>query len=146
MKRRKNKQKRSGITTIRPRTRGATLTLIYGRTNGKTKLCCLCGKPVPPQRRNWCSAACVQAYRMDSDWKYAKQQAIKRDAWTCQICRCLVYLKGRKDAPALAEVDHIVRVADGGTNAQDNLRTTCIRCHEQRHKSAPPFINRPKVK
>jgi 5-methylcytosine-specific restriction endonuclease McrA len=42
---------------------------------------------------------------------------LARDRYVCQLC----------GAPA-TEVDHVVRVADGGSDHPDNLRAICGRC------------------
>jgi hypothetical protein len=44
----------------------------------------------------------------------------KRDRYTCRICR---------KAGGELEVDHIVPVSKGGTNAMDNLQTVCWPCN-----------------
>jgi 5-methylcytosine-specific restriction endonuclease McrA len=36
-----------------------------------------------------------------------------------------------------SEVDHVVPVIQGGTDAMDNLRSLCQRCHTRRHGYGP---------
>jgi 5-methylcytosine-specific restriction endonuclease McrA len=40
--------------------------------------------------------------------------------------------------PNSAEVDHIVRYSDGGTDALDNLRVICRFCNLGRNQKSPP--------
>lgn len=49
-------------------------------------------------------------------------EIFKRDFFTCQYC-------GATPPAAILEVDHILAVASGGTNAQDNLVTSCWTCN-----------------
>lgn len=45
-----------------------------------------------------------------------------RDGFTCQYC-------GRRPPDILLEIDHIMPVAEGGSNAFDNLVTACSDCN-----------------
>jgi len=49
----------------------------------------------------------------------------RRDNFTCQYCG-----KTIKDLPL--EVDHILPVSKGGTNAPSNLQTLCIDCNREK--------------
>ncbi|NEW33828.1 HNH endonuclease [Nocardia cyriacigeorgica] len=52
-----------------------------------------------------------------------RQQADRirsRDNWTCQAC-------GRPDS---YEVDHVLNVASGGSDHDDNLQVLCTACHQ----------------
>lgn len=49
-------------------------------------------------------------------------EVFKRDRFTCQYC-------GAHPPGALLHVDHIVAVSAGGTNAMDNLITSCQPCN-----------------
>lgn len=51
-------------------------------------------------------------------WTRTRQRIIERDMGMCQLC-------GRKGE----EVDHIVPLSRGGTNADYNLRLLCHECH-----------------
>jgi len=56
-------------------------------------------------------------------------EVFKRDLFTCQYC-------GRKAPDVVLEVDHINAVAKGGSNAIENLVTSCWDCnHGKRDKS-----------
>lgn len=49
-------------------------------------------------------------------------EVFKRDLFTCQYC-------GAHPPTAILHVDHIHPVAEGGTNDEDNLVTSCDRCN-----------------
>lgn len=49
-------------------------------------------------------------------------EIFKRDEFTCQYC-------GAHPPAAILHVDHIVAVANGGTNDDDNLLTSCSQCN-----------------
>lgn len=49
-------------------------------------------------------------------------EVFKRDGFTCQYC-------GAHPPAVILHVDHIHPVADGGTNDEDNLVTSCDRCN-----------------
>jgi hypothetical protein len=52
----------------------------------------------------------------------ARFEIFKRDGFTCQYC-------GAHPPQAILHVDHIVPVAEGGTNEDTNLVTSCDRCN-----------------
>jgi HNH endonuclease len=54
--------------------------------------------------------------------KTLRFEVFKRDLFTCQYC-------GAHPPEAVLQVDHIVAVANGGTNKQDNLVTSCQPCN-----------------
>ena len=60
---------------------------------------------------------------------------IERDGGVCQECgvEVKVYKDDRYDSdPRLAEIDHIIPVADGGTNDPQNLRLLCLACNRKK--------------
>ena len=111
---------------------------------------------MPKGRRNWCSAACVTAFKLEHDWQYIRFRVHKRDHGVCAICRCDCdkiarierwvahdgYYNGKQflwnwlasigftRGIGLWQADHIVPRVLGGTNALENLRTVCIPCHK----------------
>ena len=109
-------------------------------------LCRWCDNECHPPRRAWCSPECVDSYQAYWTWGAMRTFVLKRDAGTCQLC-------GTTDPPLPDEVpvelwpggpvrasqyrfdpwdvDHIVRVADGGTDDPANLRLLCIPCHAE---------------
>lgn len=54
-----------------------------------------------------------------------RYQILQRDNFTCKLC-------GKTGAVTILEVDHIIPVADGGTDDPENLRTTCYACNRGR--------------
>lgn len=54
--------------------------------------------------------------------KSLRFEVFKRDSFTCQYC-------GAHPPQVILEVDHIVPVAGGGLNDQDNLITACFDCN-----------------
>jgi len=46
----------------------------------------------------------------------------KRDSFTCQYC-------GSKPPSVVLEVDHVIPVASGGDNQEENLLTSCFDCN-----------------
>lgn len=84
-----------------------------------------CGAPVPKGRLTWCSAACFAMF----DWPSIRQKVWNRDGGKCQSCG--TPLKSPHRYCAKWECDHILPVADGGTNALDNLRALCVACHKR---------------
>ena len=59
----------------------------------------------------------------------------ERDAGMCQSCGIEVKI-GKDDKydndPNLAEIDHIIEVADGGTNHPQNLQLLCFSCNRKK--------------
>ena len=62
--------------------------------------------------------------------KKTRFEVFKRDLFQCQYC-------GKRPPNALLEVDHIMPVAEGGTNRITNLATSCFECN--RGKSNRPL-------
>lgn len=57
-------------------------------------------------------------------------EIFKRDGFTCQYC-------GGRSPEVVLEVDHVIAVANGGSNDPANLVTSCYLCN--RGKSATPL-------
>lgn len=127
--------------------RGALVPVRPNGPNGK-RLCGWCPNEVPPGRRTrWCSTACSDAFGRVAGWGPISMYVKQRDRWTCQRCGTTnpplpiakpkkhVLLNGTEIVGVFNhrsdpwDVDHIVRVTDGGTDHPDNLRLLCIECH-----------------
>ncbi|MBD1831147.1 HNH endonuclease [Cyanobacteria bacterium FACHB-472] len=54
-----------------------------------------------------------------SSWREIRQQALRRDNRTCQVCR----------KEHSGQVHHIIPRSKGGTDDLSNLITLCGRCH-----------------
>ncbi len=72
-------------------------------------------KPRPP--KNWGTG------RGGRPWRRLKEKIQLRDNWTCQHCRRVT---------AQLELDHIVNVAQGGTDDESNLQSLCPPCHKDK--------------
>jgi len=116
--------------------------------NGRC-LCRWCGLEVPPGRMTFCSAFCVEEWRLRSDPGHLRERVLERDRGICAACGidCIAEynhirrlrgaarakangkwgLRGRK---SLWDADHIVPVVEGGGECDlSNMRTLCLRCH-----------------
>ena len=62
--------------------------------------------------------------------KRTRFEVFKRDGFVCQYC-------GAHPPAVLLEVDHIIALANGGTDDEDNLVTSCEPCN--RGKAAVPL-------
>lgn len=74
-------------------------------------------------------------------WPRLRAEVLERDGHTCQmrLPGCLVHA---------SEVDHVVPVADGGTDDKSNLRAACHPCHATttaRHARATQLGRVPKA-
>lgn len=67
--------------------------------------------------------------------KKTRFEVFKRDGFACMYC-------GKHPPDTLLEVDHVVPVAEGGTNDEENLVTACFDCN--RGKGAVPLSVIPK--
>ena len=85
------------------------------------KPCLVCGRLTPG---SYC-ARHEPRNGSTRSWRRVRAQALERDGYRCQAC----------GAPA-TEVDHLLPVIDGGTDAAGNLRSLCTACHKRRHSPA----------
>lgn len=108
-----------------------------------TGTCIMCGAPLPPRRRSYCSDACrdlrwhqhvekqieeakaAVGYR-PMMWPAIATEQIRREP-QCRRCG------SRKNL----EAHHIVPLHSGGSNRFDNLMTLCYTCHKVQHRSKP---------
>jgi 5-methylcytosine-specific restriction enzyme A len=116
--------------------------------NGR-RLCRWCQLEVPATRHTFCSAFCVEEWRLRSDPGHLRERVFERDKGVCSVCgsNCIAEyahlrrlkgaarlkaaaawgLKGRK---SLWDADHVVPVAEGGGECDlSNMRTLCLKCH-----------------
>lgn len=59
-------------------------------------------------------------------WMTKRERILKRDSGLCQACKAAGRLK------LAFEVDHIVELADGGTDDDTNLQSLCVECHKDK--------------
>ena len=57
-------------------------------------------------------------------WRKQREAVLRRDSKLCQPCRA------RGAYTAAMEVDHILGLAEGGTDQSDNLQAICVPCHK----------------
>ena len=57
-------------------------------------------------------------------WRRKRDRVLRRDNYLCQPC-----MRAERIQPA-SEVDHIVGLACGGTDDDDNLEAICTPCHK----------------
>lgn len=128
----------------RPYGQRGQITIGSGYKDG-ARVCRWCESPIPKgsQRRTWCSRECVEEWRERGDWNHIRDKIQKRDK-VCRICGSQRYHKGplRNADPRYPDyaptsmlrsgwdVDHIVAVAEGGTDDPENLRLLCSACHK----------------
>jgi 5-methylcytosine-specific restriction enzyme A len=116
-------------------------------------LCRWCDLEVPAPRRTFCSEWCVHEWRLRTDPGYLRDRVLARDKGICALCRTdtleawLQLKRARGDRRAkrlqhwgltrmsrksLWDADHIVPVVEGGGECDlSNIRTLCLRCHNQ---------------
>lgn len=71
--------------------------------------------PNPP--KNWGTG------RGGRPWRRLKAKIHLRDGWTCQCCSRVT---------TELELDHIINVAQGGTDDESNLQSLCVECHKKK--------------
>jgi 5-methylcytosine-specific restriction enzyme A len=76
--------------------------------------------------RSWSRPPPANAYAYSSGWQAIRKKVLERDGYRCQL-RYAVICIGRA-----SQVDHIVQPEAGGTDALENLRAVCRRCHARR--------------
>ncbi|HEX4770969.1 MAG TPA: HNH endonuclease signature motif containing protein [Bryobacteraceae bacterium] len=119
--------------------------------NGRC-LCRWCNLEVPPGRLTFCSAWCVEEWKLRSSPAHLRERVFERDRGICAACGldCVSeyarirrlrgaakanailswQLRGRK---SLWDADHILPVSQGGGECDlDNMRTLCLKCHRAR--------------
>jgi 5-methylcytosine-specific restriction endonuclease McrA len=64
-----------------------------------------------------------------SAWQKTRQRIAERDGYRCAAC-------GRVWHPQRDHADHIAELADGGSNADENLQLLCVECHDAKTREA----------
>lgn len=89
------------------------------------RTCAFCGTPIYDKRKIFCNFRCRRGFHRKYrfyviTWRQIRYRVFRRDAWTCVKCN-------RRRA---REVDHIVPLADGGSEFElDNCQSLCRACH-----------------
>ncbi|WP_083264625.1 HNH endonuclease [Pseudohongiella acticola] len=63
-------------------------------------------------------------------WRRKRDRILQRDKGLCQPCR-----RTGRVSPA-SQVDHIIELASGGTDADSNLESICSTCHKAKTAAA----------
>ncbi|WP_336929401.1 HNH endonuclease signature motif containing protein [Acinetobacter tandoii] len=71
----------------------------------------------PRPQKNWGTG------RGGRPWRRLKDKIHLRDGWTCQSCSRVT---------TELELDHIINVAQGGTDDESNLQSLCPECHKKK--------------
>src|SRR5579872_5700775 len=103
--------------------------------NGRN-LCRWCNLEVPKGRLTFCSAWCVEEWRLRTDPGHVRDCVLQRDRGICALCRLDTVMEWtrirRLRRASLWDADHIVPVSEGGGECDlSNLRTLCLKCHRQ---------------
>ena len=111
--------------------------------------CRRCGKDIPQGRYTFCSAACVDEWRLRTDPAFLRQKVFERDRGVCALCgtdtEALRRAKRKLDFAArrqfekewgtrrhLWDADHVTAVVEcGGECGLANMRTLCLKCHRE---------------
>ena len=122
---------------------GENSIAFYAPTFEKENQCPWCGGEVNNKRRRFCCDECRQAFANATVWNRGRDpyslRMLYRDNFTCQECgefHAFINEFGMIipiDDGEL-EVHHIVPVAEGGGDEQQNLSTLCKRCHKEKTK------------
>ncbi|MFU8927546.1 HNH endonuclease [Acinetobacter puyangensis] len=70
-----------------------------------------------PVKTNWGSG------RGGRPWRRLKDKIHLRDNYTCLECGVVT---------RALELDHIVNIAQGGTDDESNLQSLCVECHKKK--------------
>lgn len=62
------------------------------------------------------------------NWQRIRERILMRDAGLCQE-----FLRAG-ETTAAAQVDHITTLEAGGTDADSNLQSLCVKCHDEKTK------------
>lgn len=120
---------------------------------GRRTLCRWCSLEVPPRRRTFCSAYCVNEWRLRTDPGYLRERVLERDRGICALCgvdtlAAWISIKRARGVhrvkllqewglkkmmrASLWDADHILPVVRGGGECDlENIRTLCLKCHRE---------------
>jgi 5-methylcytosine-specific restriction endonuclease McrA len=93
------------------------------------KACVRCGSPSHGSR---CPNCQLPPRARGNGFEPTRQRIAERDQWICQLCGQPINPLLRRPHPMALHIDHVRRRADGGTEADENLRSTHARCNLER--------------
>ena len=95
------------------------------KATGTDRLCDECRK----NHKGWYMYQCYRGnsrMRYGSGWEKLRKKILERDRYLCQEClKCGIY-------KTATDVDHIVPLAKGGSNDENNLQSLCHECHKHK--------------
>lgn len=109
----------------------ATKSILGNRSKGATRTTKRVGSTsqgIAPWTTKKRSTSTRETY--PDNWKELRYKVLVRDGFTCNSCR--IGKDEAKERGLFLEVDHIIRLADGGNNSMLNLQTLCSNCHKAR--------------
>jgi len=62
---------------------------------------------------------------LTADWRAKRQRILIRDSYTCAVCRRVIWGPN-------AHVDHIIPLAEGGSDDESNLQVLCQSDHSKK--------------
>lgn len=65
-------------------------------------------------------------------WDKTRLRILERDGGLCQICLSKGIVNPCASKKYGAQIDHKVPKAEGGTDDDENLQTTCVSCHKEK--------------
>lgn len=71
-------------------------------------------------------------------WKRTRTRLIKTREHACHWCQVPLRADAKKGTPQAIELDHLIAVAAGGTDSDDNLVLSCPRCNRSKGDRAAP--------
>lgn len=108
----------------------------------RSGFCVSCGAPYqtkqPAQR--YCGRVCHERERRIRRGanvrrrvqKPVRQRVLRRDDWTCYLCRSAIDPSLVWPHPRSGTVDHVIPVSAGGSDDPSNLRATHWHCNEEK--------------
>lgn len=126
--------------------------------NGRS-LCRFCHEEIPKRRRTFCSDECVDQHKLRTNPGYLRKRVYRRDRGVCAACgmdtveleswlretkapkatwiRQLGAAQSDRRRRGFWDADHILPVFKGGGECDlSNVRSLCILCHRERHRSS----------
>lgn len=126
----------------------AQSVMLAGRLKIEKRECADCGGSTfrsPNHVGSLCDGCLVKRRRARNRRKNAARQGAAivgpvmsidqlgdRDRWVCHLCRRRVGRSFRAPHPRSATFDHLIPIADGGTDAPENLRLAHFGCNSRR--------------
>ena len=103
------------------------------------KHCIICDKDLPKGRKKYCSDECFTNWYITIakfDWNVLRNEVLRRDNFTCKICRKNQELyKEKYMIEDRIEVHHIKPIKNEGDEFDiNNCITLCHQCHKEEHK------------